>query len=354
MKKAKAIVCVILAVLMLGVFAGCNAQVTASEPSATASTQDVTTEESQTPEPVAATEEPQKEIVIGFNNLSTEYEFFKMVEDGINAAAAKNNVKVLVAQSNREAQKVKANIDSLVIQGAQLIVDFNVLPEICDDISTDLKAKGIPMISIDCVYKDAYFFGANNMGVGILAGKTLGEMALEKWGQAPDFLFNIGAEKSGEDLANRNRGATEGIRQVFADFPDEKIVWLDASNSDFIVAKTGTMDFLTAHPDSHIVMLAYNDPAAVSVLAAIETAGRTDDVILMSQGCEPAYLDNLKQPQNSWVASTAFFPEKYGEYVVNLALDILNGKDMPKMNYVEHVAITRNNVEQYYPGTLVN
>ena len=66
------------------------------------------------------------EIIIGFNNGSTTVDFLRQVGESMERAAKKHGVKLLVAESNFEAEKILPNVDNLLLQGADIIVDFNV------------------------------------------------------------------------------------------------------------------------------------------------------------------------------------------------------------------------------------
>ena len=49
------------------------------------------------------------------------------------------------------------------------------------------------------------------------------------------------------------------------------------------------------------------------------------------------------------MGATAYRPEDYGKYLIKLALDILEGKQVPPASYMEHFFVSPANVEQYYP-----
>jgi ribose transport system substrate-binding protein len=50
------------------------------------------------------------------------------------------------------------------------------------------------------------------------------------------------------------------------------------------------------------------------------------------------------------VGSVAYFPERYGEAVMSLALDKLQGKTIPPATFVRHQMITSENVDSFYPN----
>jgi ribose transport system substrate-binding protein len=49
------------------------------------------------------------------------------------------------------------------------------------------------------------------------------------------------------------------------------------------------------------------------------------------------------------VGSIAYFPERYGEASISLALNILQGKPTPPAVFVKHQLVTRETVDSLYP-----
>ena len=50
------------------------------------------------------------------------------------------------------------------------------------------------------------------------------------------------------------------------------------------------------------------------------------------------------------IGSVAYFPEKYGEGLIRLSLDILNKRQVPPAVFVEHKLVTPGTVDHYYPN----
>ena len=55
-------------------------------------------------------------------------------------------------------------------------------------------------------------------------------------------------------------------------------------------------------------------------------------------------------PNTRLVASVAFFPEKYGDGLLKVALDILSRKAVPPAVFTTHQTITPDKVDRFYPN----
>ena len=57
-----------------------------------------------------------------------------------------------------------------------------------------------------------------------------------------------------------------------------------------------------------------------------------------------------RNPGTRLIASVAYFPEKYGDGLLRLALDILSRKPVPPAVFTTHQVITGDNVDHFYPN----
>ena len=93
-----------------------------------------------------------------------------------------------------------------------------------------------------------------------------------------------------------------------------------------------------------------NDPAALGAARAFQEAGRADTCAIVGQNAEPDARAELRQPRTPLVASVGYFPERYGDGLVKLAVDLLTRKPVPPAVFVHHHVITRENVDHFYPN----
>jgi ribose transport system substrate-binding protein len=95
---------------------------------------------------------------------------------------------------------------------------------------------------------------------------------------------------------------------------------------------------------------AINDASALGALRAFQEAGRIEMCAIMGQNASPEGRSELRQPGTRLIGSVAYFPERYGEDLVRVALDILNRKPVPPAVFVKHQLVTTENVNHVYPN----
>ena len=93
-----------------------------------------------------------------------------------------------------------------------------------------------------------------------------------------------------------------------------------------------------------------NDSSALGALRAYEEAGRADRCAVMGQNASPEGRDELRRKSSQFIGSVAYFPEKYGEWLLRLALDVLSSKATPPAVFVKHQLVTAKNVDHLYPN----
>src|SRR5665647_1216256 len=77
---------------------------------------------------------------------------------------------------------------------------------------------------------------------------------------------------------------------------------------------------------------------------------RAGECVIVGQNAEPEARAQLRSANTRLIASVAFFPEKYGDGLLKLALDILSRKAVPPAVFTTHQIITPENVDHFYPN----
>ena len=198
--------------------------------------------------------------------------------------------------------------------------------------------------------------GGDNWANGTLSGNYAIEQ-IEKWGgiDSVDRIYYCWNPDFGEVVSYRMWGARKVLVDKYGNVADFLVDEKDGSKavqveigSDF---QTPWIDILSKYPDDKkIVVMSPYEAASGGFYAAAKTLGRwdTDNISLNSLGGDdlgrPLLRSGITDSSVGWV------PETYGTYVVPLALAHMYGNPIPSVTYLQHVLMTKDTLDQYYPG----
>ena len=75
---------------------------------------------------------------------------------------------------------------------------------------------------------------------------------------------------------------------------------------------------------------------------------REGQVIFSSQGADTTSWPEIRN-NPYWAGSVAYFPERYGEFLVPNIIRLINGEDTDDPILMEHVSINAGNIDDWYP-----
>ena len=211
------------------------------------------------------------------------------------------------------------------------------------------KAK-IPAVSNDVSHPNAIFFGANNYSSGVVGGKAAGEYAKANWDCKDVWVFMGENLEEGEAADLRLVGFADGVQEVCGALPADRIQRMRLSAGTADQAITVTTDWLTAHPEAkHILSGTIDDERANGMAKAFVATKR--DGMVVGQGCDSVGIAVVKMApasENRYLGSVAYYPEKYGDYLVSIALDVMAGKAVPQEIHMEHSFLDHDTIGTVY------
>jgi ribose transport system substrate-binding protein len=107
---------------------------------------------------------------------------------------------------------------------------------------------------------------------------------------------------------------------------------------------------IRASKSQRILVGAVNDPSALGALRAFQEAGRSDHCAVMGQNASPEARSELREEGTRLIGSVGYFPERYGDDLIRLSMDILNQRQVPPAVFVQHKLVTARTVDHYYPN----
>jgi len=287
---------------------------------------------------------------IGFANLSEDIAFTQLVREGIERKAAEmGNIELILADNKLDGATALSNTENFITQGVDGIIHFQTDQAFGNVIMAKARKAGIPVIAIDIPMPGAVFFGADNYYAGQLAGEALAAWVNKNWDGSADAMLVLELPQSGPIPAARMQGMIEGFQgNVTSPLAEDSIIHLDSKNTQEESFRV-VSDTLPSIPNAKkIVAVTINDGTAQGVIAAAEAAGRRDQIIAVGQGADPTGLAAIAADDSRYLGSTGYFPENYGDKLLPLMIDMIEGKAVPPAIYVDHVFISKDNICDFY------
>jgi ribose transport system substrate-binding protein len=291
----------------------------------------------------------KKQYKVGYASLTEDNDFGVVTRESVEKYAKEHGWDLVIANNNYDGATAIQNTDLMITQKVDGYINFQVDAGVAPVVAEMVQKANIPMITIDCPHPNTPFFGANNKEAGLILGRALGDKANKAWGGKVDLIVLVGAPGSGEVVDLRMKNIVNGIIEKIPASANVRVLELDG-NSEIETSQRVVADTLTANPDRRNILIgALNDQSALGAYNAVQAANRQNNVFLGSHGCDtPAKNNLLNNPPNFWIGSVAYFPERYGEYVVPLMQAMMEGKTIPNFNYPDHVFIDNSNIRNYY------
>jgi ribose transport system substrate-binding protein len=286
---------------------------------------------------------------IGYAAQGQDTSFDREVRTGLVRAAEREHVELIVVDNRYQPKIALRSADYLIKEQVDLVIEFQTDEGIAPAIASKYLQANIPFIAIDIPHPGATYFGANNYQAGLMAGHYLGRWAKKQWNGEADEILLLELSRAGSLPKARMRGILAGIGEVMR-IPDRcRTVSVDG-DGQFQTSLERVRKHLRETKSKRMLVGAANDPSALGALRAFEEAGRAHDCAIVGQNAELEARAELRSSKTRLIASVAYFPEKYGDGLLRLALDILGRKAVPPAVFTSHQIITTENVDHFYPN----
>ena len=287
---------------------------------------------------------------IGYAAQGQDSSFPREVLGGLQRAADRENVELIVVDNRYQAKIALRNAEHLVRERVDLVIEFQTDEAVAPAIAAKYLEAHIPLIAIDVPHPGATYFGANNYQAGLLAGRHLGQWAKSRHQGRVDELLLLELGRAGSLVHARMSGALAGLRETLHDTLDACPTASIDCDGQFKLALEKVRKRVRESRATYVLVVAANDPSALGAARAYQEAGRAGTCAIVGHNGEPDARAELREPRTPLVASVGFFPERYGDSVLKLALDILGHRPAPPALFVHHQLITPANVNHIYPN----
>jgi ribose transport system substrate-binding protein len=289
---------------------------------------------------------------IGYASLGESMPFPVDVRRGLELAAQEaSNVDLILADNQLSGEVALRVADRLISEGVDLVIEYQIDEEAGGLIMDKFKEAEIPVIAVDIPMVGATYFGVDHYRAGHMAGVALGNWVSKHWQGNIDNLLVLEEQRPGTLVAARIQGQIDGLQSVIGNVSLDDIIRLDSGNTSE-VSQASVRIALAGLPNARrLAVISFNDDAAVGAIAAAREAGREQDVVIVGQGADRVARKEIRRPGSRLIGSAAYWPERYGQKLIEVAQEILRGDPVPPAVYNKHVFITKENIDEYYPNS---
>jgi ribose transport system substrate-binding protein len=274
------------------------------------------------------------ERVVGVSLRTRSHEFYKDLEAGLVAQAAKDHIRLVVQSAEADPAAQARQIEDFVTQKVDAIV---LVPCDSDTVASNLRgaaAAKIPVFTADIAAKGAdvvSHVASDNYQGGRLAGQ---EMAKLLGGKGKVLVIDHPSVSSVQD---RVRGFEDALKES----PGISIAGKPSSEGERTKAQSVMEDALTRTPDLAGVF-GVNDDSALGALRAIEAAGKTDIVVIGYDATPEAQAAILRG--SALKADVIQYPTQIGGKTILAVVRFLKHEKVDKVTPVEVGIVNAENL----------
>lgn len=279
----------------------------------------------------------KKRYVIGVSQCSEDIWRNKLNNELRDAVYVHENVELSIKSADDEDEKQAEQINRFVDDGVDILI---VAPNQVNSVTKPIAkayGKGIPVIFFDRRAGDSKytaFIGGDNVKIG----RTIGEYIASKLGGKGTVAEIMGLEGSSPAI-ERHKGFIEALSK----YPGIRLVasqsgtWQQESGrriAEGVFAGGVRPDYVFAH----------NDRMAFGAWQVARRLGLGDKIKFVGIDALPGKDGGIRLVRDGVLDASYIYPTR-GDLVIQLALNILEGRPYKKDNYMKAALVTKDNAE---------
>ena len=278
----------------------------------------------------------EKKYRIGVSQCSDDIWRDKQNTELKMAAYFHDNVELKFAAAYDSDERQIQQIDSLVNEGIDLlIVAPNQIATISPAIDRTFE-KGIPVIVFERKTnsrKYTAYMGADNYEMG----KLMGEYIATRLQGKGKLMEVMGLKGSSPSIERHN-----GFRDALKDYPQLEVIATLQGDWTEPTAYKQVKEWNLKYPDTNIdLVFGMNDRSAIGARKAFSETQKSLPLFCGIDGL-PGENGGIQQVRDSLLEASYIYPT-HGDQLLQLALDILDGKSYTKETSLVSALVTRDN-----------
>ena len=264
---------------------------------------------------------------VGVSLLTLTNPFFRVIGDHLTAELKKAGYETVVVSGEFDVARQQQQVRDFVVAKHSAIVLCPCNSKAIGPVIEEANQKGIPVFTADiaCLAPGAKVvshIASDNLGGGKQAAQAMiealgeagGKIVVLDYKDAESCLLRVQGFK--EVIEESNRSRKSGKVEIVAELPGD-------GKKD--KGDRAAQDALQAHPDLAGIF-AINDPSALGALAALEKAGKADQVKIVAFDGQPEGKQAIKE--GKIYADPIQHPDQIGIKTAESIVRFLAGEDV--------------------------
>lgn len=300
-----------------------------------------------------------------FANVTLSGPLFVSLQDGMVEAAEAAGVELKLYNNNFDGETALRNAQLMVQDKPDVIIMYNAVEGVGASLGKTFNDAGIPCIAVNVRFPGCAWINLSNKDIGYQTGQAVANVAKEKgWTGDDTTVILVQNATAGEEVNHSVMYYYEAVAETLPGMEMVKaeeitrdkttigknLIQVDGASA-LEPSYTAVKNILGTIPAGrHILIQTPNDDSATGAWRAIVEAGREADALISGLGG----ADGIKQLRENpnWVAQGDIFFPYWGQYIIAMALEMLEGDVPPDRTATPQLVLTKENVDQYYePGS---
>lgn len=291
-----------------------------------------------------------KQMVVGWADPQAKQPLFTTFTDALNAAAARENVKIIALDGQANPATQVSDIQTFITKKVDAIIVFPLVPAAEAAILNKAHDAGIKIIGLNAILPSAPGQTPTvaapydtNLDLGYVDGSATAAKYVAKQlhgkGNVVGMKLPVPVPSLVAMLKTYNSVVTAGNSiHWLAELPD--------ATDDLAGARSSMADAITRYKGNIQGVLAYTDIAAIGAAQALSAAGIKGTVVIGQQGNQTG-IDALKAGQIQGDLDVK--PYTAAVWALALTKKVVAGTDFPKFVRSPIRFLTKDNVSSYTP-----
>ncbi len=298
-------------------------------------------------------------IIVGFSQIGAESAWRKHNTLSIKEAAQSKGIRLLFSNAEQKQENQIKAIRSFISYRVDVIAFAPVVANGWDNVLREAKIAGIPVLVTDrkITTQDESLYAGFIGTDSVEEGRNAARFIVKKFNVSPDKPEQACSDKSGQGTgplriieitgtkgSSPALGRTQGFREELSKY-NNSIEIIYTESGDFIRSKGYEIAHRILKTYMPIdVIYSHNDSMTLGIIEAMKELGIRPgkDIVLITIDAEQATIDALIAGEINCVIECN---PKTGPAIMDLAIDLVTGRPIPRLLHVKEEVFTENDVD---------